>query len=120
MMKNCKICNVAKPLSDFGKDKRNKDGKQGKCYECRNEIRRTRYSEDEEYRNSQKERQKKYNDYANQNAKKHIANLSDFYIIKEIKRGTNLTTEDVKKHPELIELKRQIIKNKRKCRKQKK
>tara|TARA_R110000851_G_scaffold26090_1_gene74358 strand:- start:206 stop:559 length:354 start_codon:yes stop_codon:yes gene_type:complete len=116
MNKICKRCLDDKPIERFGDDKRNQDNKQSRCYDCCNESRRVKYSNDEEYRKKQKTRQKKYNKYANNNAKKHIKNLSDFYIIKELKRGTVLTTKDVKKHPNLIEAKRQIIKNKRLCR----
>lgn len=116
MIKNCKRCLNDKSIQLFGNEKRNKDGKQSRCYDCCNEVRRVKYSNDEEYRKKQKTRQKKYNKYANNNAKKHIKNLTDFYIIKELKRGTVLTTEDVKNHPDLIETKRQIIKNKRLCR----
>lgn len=100
----------------FGNDKRNNDGKQGRCYKCCNEVRSLRYLNNKYYRDKQRERQKKYSNYANKNAKEHIKKISDFYVIKELKRGTNLTTEDVKKHPELIETKRQLIKNKRLCR----
>lgn len=116
MSKICNKCLTVKNLSDFGNDKRNKDGKQGRCYDCFNTIRNLKYLTDKDYRNKQRNRQKKYKKHALQNAKKHIKNLSDFYIIKELKRGTSLKTEDVKKHPELIEAKRQIIKNKRLCR----
>ena len=116
MSKICKRCLNDKSIQLFGNDKRNKDGKQSRCYDCCNEVRRIEYRNNEGYRKKQKTRQKKYNNYANNNAKKHIKNLTDFYIIKELKRGTDLTTEDVKNHPELIETKRQIIKNKRLCR----
>lgn len=115
MNKICNSCLKNKKIYEFGNDKRNKDGKQGRCYDCCNYIRRLKYLNDVNYREKQKLMQKKYKKYANTNAKKHIKNLSDFYIIKELRRGTNLSTSDIKKHPEFIELKRQIIKNKRLC-----
>lgn len=106
-MKNCKCGNEITL-----KDKRNKDGFQSKCNSCLNEIRRFRYKENpKQYR----DRQKKYKDYANQKAKRHINTISDTYVISELKRGTNLTSLDIRKHPELIEAKRQLIKNYRLC-----
>jgi len=47
--------------------------------------------------------------------KKNIFEISDTYVIAELKRGTTLTTKDIRKFPELIEAKRQTIKNKRLC-----
>lgn len=117
MLKKCNHCLDNKNIEDFGNDKRNKDGKQGRCYDCCNSIRKLKYSNDINYREKQKLRQKKYKKYANENAKKHIRLLSDFYIVKELKRGTSLTSNDLIMHRELIEAKRQIIKNKRLCRK---
>ena len=109
-MKTCFTCGNLK--SDFCKDKRNKDGLQATCNECKNKNRRLKYSEiPQKYR----ERQKKYNDYALKKAKKHIFEISDTYVIAELKRGTTLITKDIRKFPELIEAKRQTIKNKRLC-----
>lgn len=34
-MKKCNKCSIGKPLNEFGLDKRNKDGRQGICEECR-------------------------------------------------------------------------------------
>lgn len=39
-MKRCSKCKVNKPVSDFGKDKYNVDGKCSRCKECRNSISR--------------------------------------------------------------------------------
>lgn len=36
-MKPCKKCGEIKPLASFHNDKRNRDGKQGQCKECRNQ-----------------------------------------------------------------------------------
>ena len=109
-MKTCKTCKL--PKEDFGKDKRNKDGLQAECNECINKRRRERYAKNPE---KYKEQQKKYNKYALEKAKKHIKEISDTYVIAELKRGTTLTTKDIREFPELIELKRQTIKNKRLC-----
>ena len=109
-MKVCKKCNL--PKEDFGKDKRAPDGLQRVCNECTNQRRREKYLENpQKYR----EQQKKYNEYALEKAKKHIREISDTYVIAELKRGTTLTTKDIREFPELIELKRQTIKNKRLC-----
>ena len=109
-MKTCFTCGNFK--SDFCKDKRNKDGLQATCNDCKNKKRRLKYSENpQKYR----EKQKKYNDYALKKAKRHIFEISDTYVIAELKRGTTLTTKDIRKFPELIEAKRQTIKNKRLC-----
>jgi acetyl-CoA carboxylase beta subunit len=105
-----KTCKCGKLIT--AKDKRNKDGLQAKCNDCYNEKRRLVYKDNPD---KFKERQKKYNDYALTKAKKHIETISDTYVIAELKRGTNLTTPEIRNYPELIEAKRQIIKNKRLC-----
>jgi hypothetical protein len=109
-MKICKTCKQENKT--FGKDKRAPDGMQRECNDCINERRRKKYLENP---TKYKERQKKYNKYALQKAKKHILEISDTYVIAELKRGTTLTTNDIKKFPQLIEAKRQTIKNKRLC-----
>lgn len=115
-MKKCNSCEET-DIENFGKDVRNKDGLQGKCRSCQNLSRRNRYKEDESYRELMKFRQLKHSKKANIRAKKHVKELSDFYVIASLKRGTNLTSDDIKKNPELIKLKKQIILNKRLCRK---
>lgn len=108
-MKKCECGNQV-----TAKDKRNKDGLQKKCNECYNEIRKLKYDKNpHKYR----EYQKRYNSKSLERMKKHIREISDTYVIAELKRGTSLVADDIRKFPELIELKRQIIKNKRLCRK---
>ena len=107
-MKICNCCHL--PDKEYTSDKRNKGGLQGICNDCKNSKRRLKYFENPE---PLKEKQKRYNGYALEKGKKHIETLSDTYIIAELKRGTELTTVDIRKHPELIQLKRQIILNKR-------
>ena len=48
-------------------------------------------------------------------SKKGREELTDNYIAGRLTYNTNLTCSDVRKHPELIEVKRQIIKTKRLC-----
>lgn len=118
-MKICNTCNKKKHPREYTKDKRNKDGLQGCCNVCKNLKRSIRYSSDINYRKKVKESQKKYSEKARERANKHVQELSDFYIIASLKRHTDLTTEDIKKHPNLIALKKQVLKNKRLCRKSK-
>lgn len=106
-----KICNCGKEVT--AKDTRLKSGFAKWCNDCLNEKRRLKYSLNP---NKYKERQKKYNDYALEKAKKNIKEISDVYVIAELKRGTDLTSKDIRKFPELIETKRQLILNKRLCR----
>ena len=115
-MKECNQCLISKAVSEYGVDKRNKDGLQGKCNDCCNENRRLKYKTDPQHRNNLKNRQKKYNGYALEKGKRHALEISDTYVIAALKRGTKLTTEDIRKHPVLIEAKRQVIKNQRLCR----
>jgi len=96
------------------KDNRNKDGLQKWCNSCVNERRSLRYKENPF---KIRERQKKYNSSALERQKKHIKEISDTYVIAELKRGTNLNSKEIREYPELIEAKRQIIKNKRLCQK---
>ena len=56
-MKICNKCSVEQPLSNFGRDKRNKDGKQGICYSCNKLKNKHRYYHNEAYRLSMIEKQ---------------------------------------------------------------
>jgi len=106
-----KKCECGKEVT--AKDKRNKDGLQKKCNDCYNKKRRLNYSLNPE---KTRKRQKKYNNYALEKAKKNSKEISDVYVIAELKRGTNLVNKDIRQFPELIEAKRQLILNKRLCR----
>lgn len=48
-MKQCILCNVTKPISDFHVKKDNLDGKDNRCKCCKNTARRQRYAENKEY-----------------------------------------------------------------------
>jgi len=108
-MKICKNCNE---IGIFGKDKRTPDGLQRVCNKCTNLRRQELYKLNP---NKYKERQKKYAKESLKRMTKHINEISDTYVIAELKRGTTLNTSDIRKIPELIEVKRQLIKNKRLC-----
>lgn len=101
----------------FGPDKRAKDGLQSRCRDCQNKIRRERYANNIEYRSREKERQKKYNKYHLLRALSDVANFSDTYVIAALKRGTSLTTKEIREHPDLIESQRVIMKIRRKIKK---
>lgn len=42
-MKCCRICGMSKPLEDFGKTKKNKDGRDNQCKSCKNNASRKHY-----------------------------------------------------------------------------
>lgn len=53
MFKCCNKCEQTLPLDSFGRDKRNKDGKQGVCYVCLAKSNSNRYYQNTEFRESQ-------------------------------------------------------------------
>lgn len=112
-MKKCNYCQVEKSETCFSPDIRNPDKLRSRCKECCNKIRRDRYYNDIEYKNKVKSLQKKYLDKSILRAKRHSETLSDTYVIAELKRGTNLTTKDIRQFPQLIELKRILLKQNR-------
>jgi len=111
-----KICRRCGEGGTFRKDTRNKDGLVGVCTKCENNRRSERYHSIPSVKQRVKQLSKKYNNEALKRAKQAIVDLPDHYIIKELRRGSDLTVEDIKAVPDLIELKRQIILNKRLCR----
>lgn len=112
-MKTCNKCKKSKEESEFTFDKRNKDGLQGSCNCCKNNNRNLKYSTDLSYRELIKSKNKKYNQNSLIRVKKHISTLSDIYVIASLKRGTDLTTKDIRQFPNLIDLKRQELTIKR-------
>lgn len=89
-------------MKNFGPDVRNKDGHGGICKYCRSSSRKGTHKHNP-----------KNNAYQLRKQLQHIAQVSDVYVIAELKRGTNLTAKDIRRYPNLIEAKRQVIINKR-------
>jgi hypothetical protein len=90
------------------------------CKDCRNEYNRLQYAKNKEKRKvqnieSRKLHSKKYKETSNIRMKKYTKNLTDDYLVNLIYRGTNLKSSEIKQLPELIEIKRLIIKTKRLC-----
>lgn len=123
--KHCNKCKEKKPVSCFGYYKKSSDGLRSHCKDCRkieskqqlpnqNKRRSHRWHNDEDYRAKESKRHKKYNPKANERERNKIAEFSDNYVIKAIKRGTDLTTEDIKEYPMLIEVQREHMKLNRK------
>lgn len=56
-MKTCNRCGECRPLSDFAKNKRRKDGVQTYCRPCQLEYQRQRYAEPEVYARRQMNRE---------------------------------------------------------------
>lgn len=91
------------------------------------EYKEKKYASDLRYRKNNKKKLKEYfKTYALINhdkvlqwgktsCKKSIENLNPGYIIKLIKKGSGLTSLEIKNYPELIETKKLIIKTKRLC-----
>jgi len=108
-MKTCNNKECKSNVPRFSPDKRNKDGLQGICNDCKNEKRKGKH---------------KYNptlqlNYARKKGLENARLITDVYVIAELKRGTSLTSFDIRKHPELIEAKRQVLINKRKIKDEK-
>lgn len=108
-MKSCKHCNEIKPLNEFTIDNRMKGGYTNLCKVCRNNERKLRYHSEDNYRTKELNRVKKYNDKALLRALNNVKELNDPYVIASLKRDTDLTTQDIRKYPELIKTKRQEL-----------
>lgn len=89
-------------------------------------IQRRRESK-KRYRDANKDKAKKYTlsrindqrviDLRRQRKKKYVDQMSDFYIKDNLKRKMGFTSEEIERHPELIEIKKIIIQTKRLCKK---
>lgn len=99
MEKICNTCKLPNQASEYYPDKRNKDGLGAICRKCRREKRKGKHK----YYPTTKQYQ------ANKMAAA-CKEISDYYVIQSIVRGTTLCHADIKPHKELIEAKRLIIK----------
>ena len=60
-MKKCSKCKEEKPLEDFNKNKRSKDGRQSSCKECKREQNKQWYENSKEKIREQKKRYRENN-----------------------------------------------------------
>ena len=113
--KKCNKCGEVKQLSEFSTDKRNSCGRIGHCKKCSsiitkkwkdNNIEKAKES-DKKYKIKNKLKISEY--YINQ--RKYI----DINYAKRMLRQSGFTTEQINENPELIEVKRLIVKTKRLC-----
>lgn len=118
-MKNCNKCGLPKEFSKYHSDKRNSDKLQGICKDCYNTTRNLKYALNIEYKRKILQRAKKYSSKSLIRQKQYIETFSDSYVIASLKRGTNLTTFDIKQYPDLIESQKQILIIKRKIKNEK-
>lgn len=95
--KKCIKCGITKPIDSFFVDRRLKDGHFGRCKECcklwvqSKEVKARRVKQSSGYMKRSKEL------------------LTDNYIVRQICHHNELTPDEVRKYPELIEAKRQLI-----------
>ena len=120
--KICAKCGIEKPLSDFHKN-------QTICKICRrkymkkyNALPATKESKRKSSKLTRsKERRKKYminnieliNQYRKKSQAKAINSLADSYVVQIIHFNTKMGKEEIRKNPELIEQKRNMLKLKR-------
>lgn len=57
--KECSTCGQTKPLDEFGRSRNRRDGRDARCKECRARLKRERYANDPQFREAQKEYQRR-------------------------------------------------------------
>jgi hypothetical protein len=127
MNKVCIRCKEKKDYRSFCKDRTKKDGLQSYCRKCLREYHRIKYLDgaDKYYKKKQKEYKKRFPEkvkawkkkYCNENAdylnakhKEHREKLSSYYVRDKLKRQGFLP-ENIT--PEIIDIKRNLIKMQR-------
>ena len=96
-MKICLKCKIPKQKSEFHTDNRLKCGVKSKCKECyRDYLRIPEYVQ----------RRVKQ---AGESIKRSREKLTDSYVIRQLCHHNELTPDDIRKYPELIEATRQIM-----------
>lgn len=127
-VKKCPICGEVKNHSEFDKyyDKNRKMFRVGNyCKPCRTINARERskayyYKKQEERKQYQREfranpaNKEKINKASQKFKKKYRQELHNVYVVDDLSQKLKCKAEDIKKHPELIELHRNTIKLKRK------
>lgn len=94
---SCIKCKLPKPKSEFHTDNRLKIGIKSKCKECyRDYLKIPEYTQRRIRQSGESIRRSK-------------DALTDNYIIRQICHHNELTPEDIRKYPELIKAKRQIM-----------
>lgn len=119
MTKTCKVCMEVKPLALFPDEKRNKDGKQGKCYSCANEYFRCRSkradvaAKKQNYREENKEHQNIYNKvYYATNKEKITFSVCSWQSVNKAKVSSYKKSNKVRRksgHIPLTEAQRQEV-----------
>lgn len=96
-LKMCLKCKIPKPKTNFHTDNRLKCGVKSKCKECyRDYLKNPQYVQRRIRQSGESIRRAK-------------ANLTDNYVIRQLCHHNELTPDDIRKYPELIEAKRQIM-----------
>ena len=122
------MCHALKDNSEYSKELKGKDGLKTYCKSCNN-TRCRKYKQDNKdkidatnskYRQEQAEKiklsRKSYRNSSKDKIKEYslnqVSNLTDYYIKSKLKRS-GFTENELNENPELIEVKRIIIKIKR-------
>jgi hypothetical protein len=85
-MKTCNICNIQKPLDQFYKHKKTKDGRQSKCKECEKSVRKaTREKDPGHYYKLNSEYYKEYYKKYNIENKDKIREITKRHYHKKLK-----------------------------------
>lgn len=104
-VKVCPKCGVEKPLDDFYKQKRSKDGLSYMCKEC-NKLRTRKYHQEN------KERLKEYQKVYNKENKEMVAEKKRLYHLKNKEKDNEYAKQYRKKNKEILkEKKRQYCKD---------
>jgi hypothetical protein len=120
--KVCPLCQIKKPVSEFGKyfsSQRGKERLQNYCKACEPKEKTKR---SKEYYGRKSDKVKSYQQkYRLENKelirpkkrafnKKYRQEIHDLYVIDQIRQTTGLTASDIRQHPDLIEAERLRIK----------
>ena len=96
-LKICIKCKVPKSTTEFYVDNRLKDGHKGRCKLCCSEFLE---------REGVRERRLKQ---GSESIKRSKEKVTDNYVVRMLCHHTELTPDDIRKLPELIAIKKQII-----------